>query len=100
MGFLISPEAQRDDVDRYFRGLLRAQQEIDLEPERYKHFWLRELPADLRERADVRRFGPGERVVPQPYTKEMFLRTYRWMQAWNLVEPGPAAAQYDEAVLA
>jgi NitT/TauT family transport system substrate-binding protein len=99
MGFLVSPQARREDVDRYFRGLLRAQQEIDLAPERYKHFWLREMPPDLRDLADVRRFGPGERIVPQPYTREMYLRTHRWMQDWDLMEPGRGAARYDEAVL-
>lgn len=101
MGFLVSPAAQRGDVDRYFRGLLRAQQEIDLEPERYKHLWLREMPPDLQELADVRRFGPGERIVPQPYTREMYDRTYRWMQNWDLVDAGmPDGIHYDEAVLA
>jgi NitT/TauT family transport system substrate-binding protein len=100
MGFLVSPQARREDVDRYFRGLLRAQQEIDLEPERYKHFWLREMPEDLRDLADVRRFGPGERIVPQPYTRDMYVRTYRWMQDWNLVDPARDRARYDQAVLA
>jgi NitT/TauT family transport system substrate-binding protein len=101
MGFLVSPEAQRADVDRYFRGLLRAQQEIDLEPERYKHFWLREMPPDLQDLADVRRFGPGERIVPQPYTRQMYARTYRWMQDWNLLDAAAQdGAQYEEAVLA
>lgn len=99
MGFLIAPQARREDVDRYFRGLLRAQQEIDLEPEQYKHFWLREMPADLRGLADVRRFGPGERIVPQPYTRDMYLRTYHWMQDWNLVDPAQGGTEYDEAVL-
>jgi NitT/TauT family transport system substrate-binding protein len=101
MGFLVSPDAPRDDVDRYFRGLLRAQQEIDLGPERYKRFWLREMPPDLQDLTDVRRFGPGERVVPQPYTREMYDRTHRWMANWDLLD---AAAQdggrYDDAVLA
>jgi NitT/TauT family transport system substrate-binding protein len=100
MGFLVSPDARREDVDRYFRALLRAQQEIDLEPERHKHFWLREMPPDLQALADVRRFGPGERIVPQPYTAEMYLRTYRWMQNWQLVDAEVDAAHYDEAVLA
>jgi NitT/TauT family transport system substrate-binding protein len=99
MGFLVSPQARREDVDRYFRGLLRAQQEIDLEPDRYKHFWLREMPQDLRDLADVRRFGPGERIVPQPYTRDMYVRTYRWMQDWNLVDPTQDRAPYDDAVL-
>jgi NitT/TauT family transport system substrate-binding protein len=101
MGFLVSLDADPEDVDRYCRGLLRAQQEIDLEPERHKHFWLREMPSDLQDLADVRRFGPGERIVPQPYTREMYERTYRWMEKWDLVDaPLSSSAQYDEAVLA
>jgi NitT/TauT family transport system substrate-binding protein len=101
MGFLVSPDASREDVDRYFRGLLRAQQEIDLEPERSKHFWLREMPPDLQDLADVRRFGTGERIVPQPYTREMYDRTYRWMQNWDLVDAAtPGSGRYEQAVIA
>ena len=47
MGFLLSSEADLEDTDRYFRALRRAQREIDLEPEPYKHYYARELPADL-----------------------------------------------------
>lgn len=54
----------------------------------------------LRDLADVRRFGPGERIVPQPYTGDMYVRTYRWMRDWNLVDPAQDRARYDEAVLA
>lgn len=101
MGFLVSPEASRQDVDRYFRGLLRAQQEIDLEPEPYKHYWLEELPADLGALADVRRFGPGERIVPQPYTKQMYERTQGWMEGWGLLDLAASERQpYEEAALA
>jgi len=49
---------------------------------------------------DVRRFGPGERVVLEPYTRDMFERTHRWMEDWQLFEPavaGPPA--YESAVL-
>lgn len=100
MGFLLSPQVDRDDVEPYFRALLRAQQEIDLEPQRCLHYWLREMPDDLAELVDVRRFGPGERIVPQPYTREMFERSQRWMRAWNLIAPDAPAATYDKAVLA
>jgi NitT/TauT family transport system substrate-binding protein len=99
MGFLVSPEADPDDVDKYIRGLLRAQQEIDIAPERCKHFWLSEMPEDLRGLADVRPFGPGERIVPQPYTRQMFDRTHSWMRNWNLVEDAAPAADYEQAVL-
>lgn len=100
MGFLLSPNADMDDMDRYFRALRRAQAEIDVAPEAYKHFYARELPADLAELVDVRRFGPGERIVFEPYTRETYERTQRWMQAWDLFAPGEAKSEYEMAVLA
>ena len=101
MSFLLAPAADPEDVERYFRALLRAQQEIDLELHRYTRHWAREMPADLLELVDVRRFGPGERVVPQPYTREMFERTQGWMREWGLLDlTDPAGARYDETVLA
>jgi NitT/TauT family transport system substrate-binding protein len=101
MGFLLGSEAELDDVEKYFRGLRRAQLEIDLEPERYKRYWKREMPEDLQQLVDVRRFGPGERIVFEPYTREMFERTHRWMQTWDLFSAEDAArSKYEEAVLA
>jgi NitT/TauT family transport system substrate-binding protein len=100
MGFLLSSAADGEAVERYFRALLRAQQEIDLEPHRYTRHWAREMPADLLDQVDVRRFGPGERIVPQPYTKEMFERTQGWMQEWDLLNPnGQAVPAYETTVL-
>jgi NitT/TauT family transport system substrate-binding protein len=101
MGFLVREDAATEDLERYFRALRHAQREIDLEPERYKHYWLRELPEDLREGIDVRRFGPGERIVFEPYTREMYERTHRWMESWQLFDPAAAGRPaYDEAVIA
>ncbi|WP_156960576.1 ABC transporter substrate-binding protein [Amycolatopsis taiwanensis] len=100
MGFLVSATSAAEDVERYFRALLRAQQEIDMDPHRHTHYWDRELPDALSELVDVRRFGPGERIVPQPYTREMFERTHHWMRGWQLVDVGEAQRTYEEAVLA
>jgi len=101
MGSLVSEDSDREDLERYFKALRRAQREIDLEAERYKHHWLREIPDDLREGIDVRRFGPGERVVFEPYTREMFERTHRWMESWELFDSTLAARPtYEDAVLA
>jgi NitT/TauT family transport system substrate-binding protein len=97
MGFLLSSDADTEDTDKYFRALRRAQQEIDLEPERYKHFYAREIPGDLLDRVDVRRFGPGERIVFEPYTREIYERTQRWMQVWDLLPQ--TQARYEDAVL-
>ena len=85
MGFMVSEAASADDMDRYFRALRHAQREIDLEADRYKHHWSREMPDDLRDTVDIRRFGPGERIVFEPYTRDMFERTHRWMESWELL---------------
>jgi NitT/TauT family transport system substrate-binding protein len=101
MGFLVSETVRTEDLERYFRALRRAQSEIDLEADRYKHYWLREMPEDLGSVADVRRFGPGERIVFEPYTREMFERTHRWMESWDLFELKAATRpEYDSAVIA
>ena len=100
MGFLVAEDADPQDLAKYFTGLRRAQREIDVRPEPYKHHWLREMPEDIQRLADVRRFGPGERIVFEPYTREMFKQTHAWMQAHALFDPSTAARpQYDEAVL-
>jgi NitT/TauT family transport system substrate-binding protein len=101
MGFLLSADADAEDFERYFRALRRAQRDIDLEPDRYKGYWLREMPEDLAQLVDVRRFGPGERIVFEPYTRDMYEATHRWMLLWDLIDPAVAAnSSYDQAVLA
>jgi NitT/TauT family transport system substrate-binding protein len=101
MGFLVGEDSSPEELERYFRALRHAQREIDLEPERYKHFWARELPDDLVAGVDVRRFGPGERMVFEPYTRDMYERTHRWMESWQLFEPGTALRPaYEDAVIA
>ena len=101
MGFLVGEAADTEDLERYFRAMRHAQREIDLDADRYKHYWLREMPDDLRDTVDVRRFGPGERIVVEPYTREMYERAHRWMASWDLFIPELAPrARYEDAVLA
>ncbi len=100
MGFLVPAGADLADTEKYFRALEKAQRAMDLEPERYKKYWLREMPEDLAELVDVRRFGPGERIVFEPYTREMFEVTQRWMRSWNLLDTDPTAETgFERAVL-
>ena len=100
IGFMVSESAAVDDLERYFRAMRRAQREIDLEPDRFKHYWRREMPDDVADGIDVRRFGPGERIVFEPYTRDMFERTHRWMESWELFDPSTAGTPtYENAVL-
>lgn len=99
IGFLFHRDINLMDVEKYFRALQRAQRDIDIEPDRYKHYFLKELPEKYHDMVDVRGFGPGERLVFEPYTREMFERAQRWMGEWKLFpEEQVGTADYAEAV--
>ena len=87
IGHLVTEHADLDKVRRYFEALRRAQHDIDLEAEAYKHYFLRELPERYHKLVDIRQFGPGERIVFEPYPQAAFERTRRWIESWNLFPP-------------
>jgi NitT/TauT family transport system substrate-binding protein len=101
IGFLATgDEASKADVDKYLAALRRAQMEIDLRPEAYKHYHLKAVPEKYQDQVDVRTFGLGERIVFLPYTPETFESTRQWTELRNLFsesQPGPAT--YAEASL-
>jgi ABC-type nitrate/sulfonate/bicarbonate transport system substrate-binding protein len=68
-----------EDVKKFFRALRRAQRDIDLRPELYTHYYRNEFPERFHARMDTRRWGPGERLVFEPYTKEVFDETFKWI---------------------
>jgi NitT/TauT family transport system substrate-binding protein len=86
VGFLVADTADQEETTKYFAALAKAQRDIDLQPEKYLKYWSRELPEDIAELVDVRRFGPGERIVSEPYTKEMYDVTQRWMAGHGLLD--------------
>jgi NitT/TauT family transport system substrate-binding protein len=101
IGFLMHVDAAVEDVEKYFRALQRAQRDIDQAPERYKHYFLKELPERYHAVVDVRGFGPGERLVFEPYTREVYEQTHRWLEVWDLFDEKQAGtAPYEIAVLA
>ncbi len=101
IGFLVTgSQASKADVDKYLAALRRAQMEIDLRPELYKHYHLRAVPAKYRQQVDVGAFGTGERIVFLPYTREVFPATQQWTEAHNLFSgTSRPSADYDEAAL-
>jgi NitT/TauT family transport system substrate-binding protein len=102
IGFLVTgPDVSQADVEKYLAALRRAQMEIDLRPELYKHYHLRAVPEKYRDQVDVRAFGTGERIVFLPYTREVFAATQQWTQARQLFpEQARPWLSYDEAILA
>jgi NitT/TauT family transport system substrate-binding protein len=99
VGFLVAPDADPEDTARYFRALRRAQADIDLHAEQYKKFWVREMPEDLAAMVDVRLFGAGERIVFEPYTKEMYERTQRWMDTHGLLAAADRKPGFADVVI-
>ncbi|MGH2895371.1 MAG: ABC transporter substrate-binding protein, partial [Solirubrobacteraceae bacterium] len=97
-GFMFDFQTDPADVDRYFNALKRAQMELDLQPEPYKHHYLKEIPERFHDLIDVRRFGPGERIVFLPYTSDSYDRSQQWMRERRLFESGDAPAPFESVV--
>jgi len=100
IGFLISGDASTEDCQKYFDALQMAQRDIDLEPEKYKHYFEPDVPDRYKPLVDVRNFGLCERLVFEPYTREIYERTHRWMLDLQLFPADQAGdADYSKAVL-
>ncbi len=88
------------DIEKYIRALRRAQRDIDLRPDLYTHYYRREFPVRYHDRMDTRRWGPGERLVFEPYTQEAFDRSRDWVAEREIFAPATlASAVYDQAVV-
>jgi ABC-type nitrate/sulfonate/bicarbonate transport system substrate-binding protein len=88
-----------EDVRRYFRALRRAQRDIDLRPDRYTHYYKKEFPPRFIDMMDTRRWGPGERLVFEPYTKEVFEESFEWIASHQIFAAGEmGAGNYEQAI--
>jgi hypothetical protein len=96
--FMFDTDTDLADVAKYFAALRRAQMELDLTPEPYKHYYTREIPARFHDLIDVRAFGPGERIVFLPYTPEAYHTAQEWMQDRGLFEPSPSTPDFATVV--
>jgi len=98
---MISDDVTEDDVRKCYRALKRAQGDIDLRLEKYTHYYKNEFPPRFRDELDTRLFGAGERIVFEPYTKEMFDETHQWVEEWNIFEDGKVGrGSYEDSVAA
>jgi len=96
---MITGDPDPQDVKKYFRGLRRAQRDIDLHPGRYTHHYKKEFPPRFVEQMDTRRWGPGERIVFEPYTQESYEESFRWIAEHEIFAEGKmGACEYDRAM--
>lgn len=101
MAMMVTGDPRPEDVAGYFRALRRAQIEIDLRLERHRRFYEREFPTRFRAQMDVRRFGPGERIVFEPYSEDMFERSRQWIGERGIfADSGLGGLSYGESIYA
>jgi len=98
MASMLNGEPDPEDVRKYFRALRQAQRDIDLRPELYTRYYRNEFPKRFLEQMDTRRWGPGERIVFEPYTKETFEESFAWIKERDIFEgKDMGKGKYEEA---
>jgi hypothetical protein len=89
-----------EDIRRYFRALRKAQRDIDLRPELYTHYYKNEFPDRFHAVMDPRRWGPGERIVFEPYSREVFKQSFDWIERHGIFSEGRmGSGDYDQATI-
>lgn len=97
---MINGHPQLEDVRKYFHALRRAQCDIDVRPELYTHYYKNEFPDRFHGRMDTRRWGPGERIVFEPYSRKAFEQSFEWISRHAIFEAGRmGSGKYEEAVI-
>ncbi|MGH9716882.1 MAG: ABC transporter substrate-binding protein [Candidatus Acidiferrales bacterium] len=98
MATLIQRDPDMEDVKKYFRGLRNAQRDIDLRPDLYTHYFKKEFPVRFHNMMDTRRWGPGERIVFEPYTKEVFEQSFEWIAERDIFPEGTmGSGKYEQS---
>ena len=97
---MVNGDADPEDLRKFFRALRRAQRDIDLRHDLYTHCYKNEFPARYHAMMDTRRWGPGERLVFEPYTKEVYEKTFKWIADHGIfAETGMGAGTYENSVM-
>jgi hypothetical protein len=97
---MIRGTPEPEDIRRYFRALQKAQRDLDLRPELYTHYYKNEFPERFHPLMDTRRWGPGERIVFEPYTRDVFEQSFEWIARHEIFAAGKmGSGDYDAATI-
>ena len=97
---MVKGEVEPEDIRRYFRALRKAQRDIDLRPERYTHYYKNEFPERFHAMMDTRSWGPGERIVFETYSREVFEQSFEWIAEHGIFAEGRmGAGEYDRSTI-
>lgn len=97
---MINGTPEPEDVRRFFRALKKAQRDIDLRPELYTHYYKNEFPERWHPMMDTRRWGPGERIVFETYSREVYDQSFEWIAKHEIFSDGRmGSGDYDKAAV-
>jgi hypothetical protein len=97
---MIHGDPDPEDLRKFFRALRRAQRDLDLRPDLYTHYYKNEFPERFHPLMDTRRWGLGERLVFEPYTKEAHTQTFDWIARHGIfAEGGMGHRGYEDSVM-
>jgi ABC-type nitrate/sulfonate/bicarbonate transport system substrate-binding protein len=97
---MIKGSPDPEDIRRYFRALRSAQRDIDLRPELYTHYYKNEFPDRFHAMMDTRRWGPGERIVFESYSKQVFEESFDWIAKHKIFADGAmGSGDYDRSTI-
>jgi hypothetical protein len=97
---MINGDPDPADIKRYFRALRKAQRDLDLRPELYTHYYKNEFPDRFHAMMDTRRWGPGERIVFEPYSREVYEQSFAWIEKHGIFPEGQmGSGDYDRATV-
>jgi len=100
MAQMIDGDPDPEDINKYFKALRRAQADLDLRPELYTKYYKVDMPERFHDVMDVRRWGPGERIVFEPYSRQIFEDSYDWIAEHDIFEGKDMGVKdYDKAIV-
>jgi hypothetical protein len=100
IAMMIHNDPDPENLRKFFKALRRAQRDLDLRPDLYLHYYLKEFPERYHAKMDVKRWGPGERLVFENYSKETYEESFEWIASHKIFpEGGMGAGQYDQATV-
>lgn len=100
MATAITGNPDKEDLRKYFKALRRAQRDIDLRPELFTHYYKNEFPRRFHAEMDTRRWGPGERIVFEPYSKSVYEDSFKWIRERNIFEGKDMGdGRYEDAIV-
>ena len=100
IGSMVTGDPDPADLRKFFHALRRAQRDIDLRPDRYTHYYKNEFPERYHAMMDTRRWGPGERLVFETYTKEVYDETFRWIADHGIfADTGMGTGDYEHSII-